>query len=486
MSPPLADLVGRCRAAQAAWISIPLSTRLAAVRRLRHGLAENAERLALAATHDIGRPAGEVLATDIIPSADALRFLERRASRILRPRKVPASLRPWWLFGERETVHRRPIGVMGVVGTWNYPILLNAVTIAQALTAGNGVVWKPSELVPTVAESMHGLFLGAGFPADLFARLPADRELGRQLVEADIDHLVFTGSADVGRKVAGRLGERLIPSTMELSGCDAMVVLDDADVQLAAQAAWYGSMLNVGQTCLAVRRVFVDRKLYGQFLDAIQPLASDSRAQPLALMSQATQAERLVRDAAAGGATILNAKEAPAAADDPPRFPPTIVANASPDMAICREASFAPVLAVLPFDNELELIAMTEKCAYGLGASIFTADPRRGQRLAARLRAGSVSINDVIVGTAHPAIGFGGVRQSGWGVTRGEEGLLQLTVPQVVTVRKGRFRLHFHGDDPGFAEMTRGLLMWGHAAKWRSRWTGLRQMARGFFRLGKK
>ncbi len=203
-------------------------------------------------------------------------------------------------------------------------------------------------------------------------------------------------------------------------------------------------------------------------------------------MSQAIQAERLVRQAIDGGASLLIGKEPPVAADDPPRFTPTVVVNATADMAICREASFAPVFAVVPFDNETDLIAMVEKCPYGLGASVFTSDRRRAERLAVRIRAGSVSVNDVIVGTAHPATGFGGVRQSGWGVTRGEEGLLQLTVPQVVTVRKGRFRLHFHGDDPAFAEMTRGLLRWGNAAKWRDRWAGIWQMARSFFRIGKK
>src|SRR5205085_9268358 len=144
-----------------AWSDTPFATRLAIIRRLRHDLVENTERLCLTVTQDIGRPASEVLATDVLPTADAFRFLERRARRILRLRRVPASLRPWWLFGERETVHRRPIGIVGVIGTWNYPILLNAITIAQALTAGNGVVWKPSELVPTFAECLHELFLRA-------------------------------------------------------------------------------------------------------------------------------------------------------------------------------------------------------------------------------------------------------------------------------------------------------------------------------------
>ncbi len=274
----LAEIVARCRIARAAWADEPWPARLAAIRRLRHLLTENAEHLCLAVTQDIGRPAADVLATDVIPTADALRFLERQARTILRPRRVPGSLRPWWLFGEREVIHRRPIGIVGVIGTWNYPILLNAITIAQALTAGNGVIWKPSELVPGFADELYELYIQSGFPADLFVKLPTEREWGARLVEADIDHVVFTGSANVGRKVAARLGERLIPSTLELSGCDAMFVLDDADVGLAAHAAWYGAMLNVGQTCLAVRRAFVHRQCYSAFLSAIELRAGNPRA----------------------------------------------------------------------------------------------------------------------------------------------------------------------------------------------------------------
>jgi acyl-CoA reductase-like NAD-dependent aldehyde dehydrogenase len=477
------DVAVRCRAAQRAWADRPIRGRLACVRRLRHELVEHADRLCLATTHDIGRSADEVLATDVVPTADALRFLERRAVRILRPRRVPGRDRPWWLFGERETVYRRPLGVVGVIGTWNYPILLNAVPIAQALAAGNAVLWKPSELTPTVGEAMHELFLAAGFPPDLFARLPATREAGPQFLDANLDHVLFTGSADVGRKVAVRCAERLIPTTLELSGCDALFVLADADPALAARAAWYGATLNLGQTCISVRRVFVHRSVHDAFVVALTPLAKGARTEPLALLSQAAQAERLIGDAVRGGARVLGTEEIPVAHDEPPRFRPTVLIGASPEMAVCREASFAPVVAVIPFDDESELAKLADQCSFGLGASVFTASPKRAFELAARLRVGSVAINDVIVGTAHPAVPFGGVRQSGWGVTRGEEGLLAMTVPQVVTVRRGKFRPHFGAaDKPAIAEALRGLLAWGHAARGVDRRAGFRRMIRGLWR----
>jgi acyl-CoA reductase-like NAD-dependent aldehyde dehydrogenase len=477
-----ADLAARCRTAQQDWAQRPLRDRLAVVRRLRHKLADHADRLCLATTQDVGRPADEVLGTDVLPSADALRFLERQAARILRPRRIPGRFRPWYLLGERETVHRRPLGVVGVIGTWNYPILLNVVPIAQALAAGNGVLWKPSELSMTVAAVTHELFLAAGFPSDLLAQLPATREAGPQLLEADIDHVLFTGSADVGRRIATKCAERLIPTTLELSGCDALFVLDDADAVLAARAAWYGSTLNLGQTCISVRRAFVHRSRYDTFIEALTPLAAKRRTEPLAMLGQATQAERLVGDAVKRGATVLGSNELPTAHDDPPRFRPTVLVGATPEMAVCREASFAPLLAVVPFDDEAELVTTAEGCSFGLGASVFTSTHQRALRLAKRLRVGSVSINDVIVGTAHPAVSFGGVRDSGWGVTRGEEGLLAMTVPQVVTVRKGKFRPHYAADNPAITETLKGLLAWGHAEHGRARRAGFRQVVRGLWR----
>ena len=176
--------------------------------------------------------------------------------------------------------------------------------IAQALVAGNAVLWKPSENVPRTAELTHALFLEAGFPRELFQMLPATREAGPQLAEADVDHVVFTGSDAVGRKLAARLGERLVPSTLELSGCDAMFVLADADVEMAAQAAWFGVTLNRGQTCIAVRRIFVQRAKLDAFADALRKLAANAAADGAGdAEAQATQAERLIEDAVERGAT---------------------------------------------------------------------------------------------------------------------------------------------------------------------------------------
>src|SRR5262245_42114972 len=272
---PFADEARACRAAQQRWAALSVRERLRPITELRHLLVEEADRRCEAVERDVNRPAAEVVSTDIVPTADALKYLQKDAARVLRPQSVSILRRPLWLWGQRDVINRRPHGIVGIIGTWNYPIFLNAVQIAHALTAGNGVLWKPSELMPDSAERLHALFLRAGYPPELLQRLPATREAGPMVAEADVDHVVFTGSAHVGRKLAARLGERLISSTLELSGVDAMFVLADANIEMAAQAAWFGATLNKGQTCLAVRRIFVDRAVYPAFLDALRPLAAD-------------------------------------------------------------------------------------------------------------------------------------------------------------------------------------------------------------------
>src|SRR5262249_5253170 len=206
--------------------------------------------------------------------------------------------------------------------------------------------------------------------------LPATREGGRQLAEADVDHIVFTGSDATGRQLAATLGKRLVSSTFELSGCDAMFVLDDADVALAARAAWFGATANRGQTCVAVRRAFVQRSLYPAFLEALRPLAAKATPLPQALASQVDQAERLGKEALTDGArlldpTVTGQQEAGLVCR------PTIVVDARPEMALCREATFAPVMAILPFDTLDDVLRMDRQCRYGLGASIFSRRPER-------------------------------------------------------------------------------------------------------------
>lgn len=418
-----------------------LREHLTAVREFRHLLVESREELTAVACAEVDRIPHEMIATDLLPTAAACRILETDAARILAPRRILS--RPLWLIGCRDVVHRRPRGIVGVLGTWNYPIFLNAVPILHALVAGNAVIWKPSERTPKTATLLHELFLRAGFSPERFAMWPATRDGGETLVEADIDFLHFTGSEPVGRKIATRLGERLIPSVLELSGCDAMIVLPDADVQLAARAAWFGATLNRGRTCMAVRRAIVARPLFEAFANALRALP-------------------------ANGLSIL--------------------IEPAPGHPSRRDATFEPILAVMAYDTLDDAVQIHAESPFRLTASIFTNDANAANELAANLRVGAVTINDVIAPTAHPATPFGGRGAAGWGVTQGVEGLLEMTVPQVVTARKGKFRPHIDAaisGNPAAGDATTGMLRMTHARQWRERWSGMWQMLRGMRNMGK-
>jgi acyl-CoA reductase-like NAD-dependent aldehyde dehydrogenase len=503
---PFADEVARARQAQICWSQLSIADRLRPIRSLRNLLVEQTDLILERIHADIGRPAVEVLASELLPAASALKFLEQRAERILASRRISWRLRPLWLMGCRDEIQRRAWGVVGIIGTWNYPLYLNVGPIAQALVAGNAVLWKPSENAPRTAALTHELFLKAGFPPELVQMLPATRAAGPLLTEADIDRLIFTGSESVGRKLAARLGERLIPSTLELSGCDAMFVLADANLELAAKAAWFGVALNRGQTCIAVRRIFVQRSRYLEFEENLRKLNPAVGPMELVTAAQVEHAQRLIGDAVKRGGRPINiagestrdlwgektaySGSQPGSNESQDRslrqeMPLTFVFDAAPDAELCREACFAPVAAVIPFETNEEAVRLAKQCSFGLGVSIFTADVANAQSLASLIPAGSVTINDLLAPTAHPATPFGGRGSSGWGVTQGAEGLLEMTVPQTITVHGGTFRPHLDEavrPDAATRDILEGLLRMSHSRRLGERYRGLKQLFAGIRR----
>jgi len=485
----LAAKIERCQIAQRSWAQQPIRTRLQPIGELRRLLTQEHADLCDVLRGELGRPVEETLAAEVIPLADACEFLQKRTPTLLKPRLVPRWPFPPWYWLERDEVHRRPRGVVGIIGTWNFPLFLNGVQIAQALAAGNGVVWKPSEAAPAAADALWGLLQRAGFPRDLLQRLPATREAGPQLVEADVDHIVFTGHSTTGRKLASQLGERLISSTLELSGHDALFLLEDGDTNLAARAAWFATTANAGQTCLATRRVFVPRDRLGVLLAVLRPLVEASPAVRLALPAQADAAERIIHDAVAAGAECIRRRASPRLPD---LFQPALLVH--PPVQLFTEALFAPVLAVFPYSDLSEALAADAQCGYGLGAAIFTRRTDRARALAAQLRTGVVYVNDVLAPTAHPATPLAGRGNSGWGATQGVEGLLEMTAPQTVSFVSGSWRPHYdwRSSRLGQRRALEALLRWRHGrtvwqrmlAGWRLLWSLLQPVRDSTFSQG--
>ncbi len=422
------------------WAAVAVVDRLRIIRRLRRAVA--ADPRPLARTLADRRPLAETLSAEVLPLLDAARFLERRAVSLLCPRRLGRRSRPAWLWGVSAELRREPCGTVLILAPGNYPLFLPGVQVLQALAAGNAVVVKPA---PGCAAPMR--FLGttleeAGLPAGLLTVLADTAEAGIQAVEAGADRIVLTGSAATGRRVLAAAAERLTPCTMELSGSDPVFVLRGADLDLTARALAYGLRLNGGATCIAPRKVFIHSEAAAGLERRLAAHLADAPAIPVPPPVLA-RLRPLLDEARAAGARVSCWPEASAAR-------PIVVADARPGLGLLLEELLAPVLSIVPVPDDEAELAAAAACPYALGAAVF-GPPDAASRFAARIRAGSVVINDLIVPTADPRLPFGGRGESGFGLTRGAEGLLEMTVCKTVLLRRGSFRPHLdaRADDDG-------------------------------------
>jgi acyl-CoA reductase-like NAD-dependent aldehyde dehydrogenase len=482
-----AQEMARARAAQPSWASSPLEMRLRVIRRFRHLLAEQAGELARASqANGEERPLAEVLSAELIPLADACRFLEREAPRLLAPRRLGRAGRPLWLHGVYTEVRREALGVVLVLAPSNYHLFLPGAQTLQALAAGNAVLWKPGRGGLRAAQAIAGLLAAAGLDERLLRVLPESEAAARAALAARPDKVLLTGSAATGGEVLAQAAESLVPVTAELSGCDALFVLPGAsldDLDRVADCIRFGLTLNSGATCIAPRRVLVPLEL-GPALE--ERLAARVPRLPAVALDAATRslARGLVAGALDDGARLLPGTELPRAGEAGP-FPPLVVLDTSPAMDLLREDLFAPVVAVVWVLGERDALAVADQCPYALGASIF--GPEAAARsLAGRVRAGSVTINDVIVPTADPRVPFGGRDASGFGVTRGAEGLLELTAVKTVAVRRGRWLPHLEERQPEDGELLRGYLAAAHGQGARRRLAGAATLLRALVHRGQR
>ena len=423
-------------------------------------VASDLDTLASLAKEEIGKPDWELMAAEVMPLVAACRWHRRRAHRVLADRRLRD--RPWWLFGQRSKVVRVPFGRVGIIATWNYPVQLLGVQVLQAVVAGNRVIVKPSERVPRTQRRLMELAIAAGLDEHELEVRPAAREAGAELLQdPTIDHVVFTGSTEVGRKVAEACASRLVPSTLELSGCDSVVVMPDADAALAAKVAWAALTMNHGQTCMAPRRVLVHDSLARRFAEALVPLAAGAPRRTLADRAAATRHHELVADAVRRGARL-----ATLVADDPQEeaVRAQVALDCPTDATAFSAEHFGPLMVTHAWSTEEELLDLHRRGGKQLATSVFTADPAGIERLVSRLGGGMVTVNDAIIPFAHPAAPLAPVAESGWGVSQGLEGLRSLTRPVVVS-RTGRLRVPVGEPDERSRKMLRTLVRrWGRGA----------------------
>ncbi|MDQ7064107.1 MAG: aldehyde dehydrogenase family protein [candidate division KSB1 bacterium] len=435
------EAIRRARHAQPAWQEMELNQRLAILRKMKQALYEQRQSIAELITRESGKPMPESYVTEIMTALDLMGYYLKRAPKLLRPRQ--------WrhdniaLKLKKAISVPQPWGVVGVITPWNYPLMLPVGAMFPALVAGNAVILKPAEYTTTTAMKLGELAREVGVPEEVFQVLPGDGITGAALIENGVDRVVFIGSERAGRSVAKAAAERFIPVTLEMGGSDPMLVLRDAPVENAAAAAIWGRFLNAGQTCVAVKRVFVEEPIYEAFVhDVVQGVKKlrlgpgnepNTDVGPMIREVQVKQLEEQLQDAVAKGATVrAGGRRRPDIG--PLFFEPTVLTDVTSDMLVMQEETFGPILPIVPVKSAEDAVEMANATSYGLSASIWTRDRRKAFELAQRIQAGAVTIND---NSFHPGacdVPYGGFKHSGLGKSHGDQGLLDMVREQYIDI----------------------------------------------------
>lgn len=427
------DALKKARAAQGAWAARPFAEQKALFRELRSVISRRSRDIAdTIAAENLKTPL-EALTQEVIPTLDALVFLEKKAGRILAPRRLRLGTRQFYFKGKSCEVRREPWGVVAVLGTWNYAFFISLSQILFAAAAGNAVLFKGAPESPKVTRLIEELLEEAGCPKNLIYLASGEREAGEALTSSGCDKLILTGSRATGRKVLGTLAQTLTPAVVELSGSDAFVILGDADWKLAVRTLLWAAFQYSGQTCVAPRRVFIlerDRERFlAVFKNTAAELADFIRAQGRLRTPERAHEERskIERALKRGAKVVWQAEDGPKGEET---FAPRILRG----LPLGDDADFmAPVFFLEECGTEDEILSSIEAGRFGLGASVWTADRSKGRAFARAIQSGQVWVNDAIFSVALGEAPFGGIKESGYGRTRGEEGLLEMTRAKFVS-----------------------------------------------------
>jgi acyl-CoA reductase-like NAD-dependent aldehyde dehydrogenase len=442
-TPPslLPEIVARARAAQATWSKTPTANRAAQLKILREQILSSRNTLADAIVQESGKPRAEALFADIFVALDTAQYFAANAERMLQPESVPHHNLA--TKAKSGVLTYEPLGVIGIISSWNYPLAIPVSQIVPAIVAGNAVVCKTSDFTPRCGALIESLFATVGFPKNLVTIIQGGGEVGQALIEAACDKILFTGSVETGRRVADACAQRLIPTVLELGGKDAMIVLADANLNIAASGAVWASYTNSGQVCLSVERIFVEQSISASFaalcVEKTKKLrlgpGSDPATDvgPLIRPQHVQRMLTLIEDAVQRGAKVLCGGQArPDLGAN--FFEPTVIADVDSSARLFQEETFGPILAIQTVAHAEEAILRANDSRFALSASVWTSNTSRGKSIAAQLRVGAVMINDAISYFAVSEAPHGGRNQSGWGRTHGKTGLLEMVQTKYIDV----------------------------------------------------
>lgn len=481
----------RARAAQAAWRETSFEQRRRVVRRILEHVLAHADELCRMISRDSGKTL-ENATVEMWPVCEMLRWNLAHAEDALRPQKVSSGL----LVHKAARVEYHPLGVIGVICPWNFPLQNVLAPAIPAIMAGNAALIKVSEWTSWSAARIQRIFDEAlaaeGHGTDLVQLLTGYAETGAALVASGVDKIVFTGSMANGRRVLEGAAKNLTPVILELGGKDPMIVCDDADLHQAVHNALIGTLTSAGQLCMAAERIYVFDAVYDQFVAMIARIVQSLRQGPpllgapvdvgaMTMPGQVDIVEKLVADAVARGARVLAGGKRGANGQF---FSPTVLVDVTHDMAVMREETFGPVIAVMRVRSEDEAVRLANDSQYGLSSSVFSADRARAERIARKIVAGSTVINDFAMHYMAQDLPFGGVRGSGFGRLNGPEGLRGMC--NVKAVLSDRLPIHaaleMYPIKPGTYEQGKAVLKILYSTSLRGRAEGLVEMGKALWK----
>jgi acyl-CoA reductase-like NAD-dependent aldehyde dehydrogenase len=439
----VAAAVSRARAAQPAWAARAFRARARVILRAREIVLAELEEIASLISRETGKPPTEAIAMEVVPTLDLMHYFASNTERLLKREKV--DIGQYELMGRRSYIVYKPVGVVGIISPWNFPWATPLDEIVMALMAGNSVVVKPSELTPLTALKIADIFRKAQVAPGLLEVVTGDGSTGAALADAGVNKIMFTGSVATGKRVAETAAKHLTPVVLELGGKDPMIVLEDAKLENAARAAVWGGFCNAGQACASIERCYVHESVAREFTDlvvkevrALEQGRPAKAAVDLGAMTNERQlqiVEEHVQDAVERGAKVETGGHRVDSTDGW-FHEPTVVTAVDHSMEVMRDETFGPVLPIMTFKTDDEAVKLANDSIYGLTAAVFTSDIARGRRLAERIDAGTVMVNEVVYTHAIAQTPWGGVKQSGYGRTHGRLGLLELVNPQHIHVNR--------------------------------------------------
>lgn len=424
--------------------AMSLEDRLKEVDKIMDYVLNNSDFILDRIIEETGKSRTDAFAAEVFEVCDVIDVYKKMAPKVLKDQNVPV---PIFLMGKKAQQWREPLGTIMVVTPWNFPFYQVIVPALMAFIAGNSVIVKPSEVTP-LKPLWDDFFAKSGFLKDAIQVVTGGKDTGAQLIAMRPDKVHFTGSVRTGKKIMSICAEQLIPVDLELGGKDPSIVFDDVNLDRTVNGVMWGAFTNAGQNCTGIERLYVQEGIYEKFVaelvdktkklktshpgrDTSSPEDCDVGA--ITAPFQVSIIEDHINDAIAKGARLLcGGIQSPGSH----HIPPTIFDNCTPEMKIASEETFGPTIAIMKFKTEEEAIRMANDSPYGLGASVWTSDMKRGERVARALVVGNVCINNHMINEANPHLPFGGVKDSGIGRFKGEDGLLTFCNLKSVIIEK--------------------------------------------------